>query len=248
MSQSPSIVIVPGAWHCPQHYTRLINGLNKANYDAVAVATPSYNSSPPHASWDQDAQAVRDVILEKLEKGQDVIAVGHSFGGVVMSEAVKGLGKKARTEQGQTHLGQMKPQSPEEEELERQRQEMAEKHGGMQLTEDGAIILPKDIIRDVFYNRCDPNDVQEALDLLGSFPPGPMAVPATYTAYLEIPSTYIVCDNDNALPAVVQERIIAEGKGAFDVERCEEGHSPFLSNPEFIVDCIRKAAGDIQNR
>lgn len=87
--------------------------------------------------------------------------------------------------------------------------------------------------------------MQEAFNLLGSFPPGPLSVPVTYTAYREIPSTYIVCENDNALPLLVQERMIAQGEGAFHVERCQEGHSPFLSNPEFVVGCIQRIAGDV---
>ena len=154
MSNSPAVVIVPGAWHCPKHYQHLINQLAKVNYTAVGVTLPSVNSSPPLASWDQDAQAVRQVIVENLDAGKDVIAVAHSFGGIAMSEAVKGLGKEARENrgskggvlrlvymcamalpEGQTHLGQTKPRTAEEEELERQRQQYGEKHGGMQFTE-----------------------------------------------------------------------------------------------------------------
>ncbi|KAE8409771.1 Alpha/beta hydrolase family-domain-containing protein [Aspergillus pseudonomiae] len=234
MSNTPTIIIVPGSWHCPKHYKYLIDGLAKFNYEAVGVTLPSVNSSPPHASWDQDAQAVREVIMKSLDSGNDVILVAHSFGGVAMSEAVKGLGKKAREEQGlkggvvrliymcamalpegQTHVGQIQPQTPEEEELERQRQELQEKYGGMRFTEDGAMLLDKEVIRDVFYNRCDPKDVDEAVDLLGSFPTGPLTVPVTYTAYREIPSTYIVCENDKALPVSYQERMIAQGDGVF---------------------------------
>lgn len=72
-----------------------------------------------------------------------------------------------------------------------------------------------------------------------------MAVPATYSAFLEFPCTYIKCKNDRALPVSVQGRMIAQAEGAFDVEECEEGHSPFMSNPGFIVECLRRAAGDI---
>lgn len=154
MPNSPAVVIVPGAWHCPQHYQHLINQLAKFNYTAIGVILPSVNSSPPLASWDQDAQAVRQVIMENLDAGKDVIAVAHSFGGIAMSEAVKSLGKEAREKrglkqgvlrlvymcamalaEGQTHLGQTKPRTPEEEELERQRQEYGEKHRGMQVIE-----------------------------------------------------------------------------------------------------------------
>ncbi|KAB8226261.1 Alpha/beta hydrolase family-domain-containing protein [Aspergillus novoparasiticus] len=236
MSNNPTVVIVPGSWHCPKHYKYLIDGLAKFNYEAVGVTLPSVNSSPPHASWDQDAQAVREVIMKSLDNGNDVIAVAHSFGGVAMSEAVKGLGKEAREKrglkggvvrliymcamalpEGQTHVGQIQPQTPEEEELERQRQELQAKYGGMRFTEDGAMLLDKDVIRDVFYNRCDPKDVDEAVELLGSFPTGPLTVPVTYTAYREIPSTYIVCENDKALALSYQERMIAQGDGIFHI-------------------------------
>jgi pimeloyl-ACP methyl ester carboxylesterase len=150
---NPSIVLVPGAWHRPAHFQGLIDALAKVNYDAVGVTLPSVDSSPPLASWDQDAQAVRQIIMERLDAGKDVIVLAHSFGGIIMSEAVKGLGKKDRLAQGlkggivkliymcamalpegQTHIGQLIPQTPEEEEIERQRQELAAQFGGIEFT------------------------------------------------------------------------------------------------------------------
>lgn len=104
------------------------------------------------------------------------------------------------------------------------------------------MVLDKHICRIALYDDCDPEDADEAISLLGSFPIAPLAVPVTYTAYLEIPSTYIVCQNDRALPACVQERIVAQSNGSLKVERCSEGHSPFLSNPSYIVNFIRTVA------
>lgn len=150
----PVIVIVPGAWHRPQHFQHVIDRLNTLNYEAMGVTLPSVDSSPPHESWDQDAQAVRKVILEYLDAGKDVIGLAHSFGGVAMSEAVKGLGKEAREKQGlktgvvrlvymcamaipegQTHVAQIAPVTPEEEEIERHRQELMKEYGAMKFTE-----------------------------------------------------------------------------------------------------------------
>lgn len=150
---TPTVVIVPGAWHRPAHFLGLIDELAKVNYEAVAVTMPSVDSSPPLASWDQDAQAVRQAIMERLDADKDVIVLGHSFGGVAMSEAAKGLGKAEREAQslkggivkliymcamalpeGQTHIGQLIPQTPEEEEIERQRKEIEAKLGGLQMT------------------------------------------------------------------------------------------------------------------
>lgn len=149
----PVIVIVPGAWHRPKHYQKLIDALENVGYTAVGVNMPSVDSSPPHASWDQDAAEVRRVIMEYLDAGKDVIAIGHSFGGVAMSEAVKGLGKADREKQGlqgavirlvymcsmalpkgQTFLGQMVPATPEEEELDRQKKNFESQHKKMETT------------------------------------------------------------------------------------------------------------------
>lgn len=96
----PVIVIVPGAWHRPQHYKYIIEGLQKFHYEAVGVTLPTVDSNPPLTSWDKDAEAVRTEILKHLDAGKDIIVIAHSYGGLVMSEAVRGLGKKAREEQG----------------------------------------------------------------------------------------------------------------------------------------------------
>ncbi|KAK5791351.1 hypothetical protein VI817_006660 [Penicillium citrinum] len=258
----PAIVIVPGAWHKPQHYHYVIDGLRALGYEAEGVDLPSIDSNPPHSTWKYDAEEIRRVIMRHLDVGRNVITVAHSFGGVAMSEAVKGLGQEKREKQGlkasvlhlvymcamalpkgQSYVGQMTPTTPEEEEIDKQRKELQQKHGGVQVQPDGSTILNGDVCRAALYNDCDPFDTEKAVSLLGSFPSAPLAVPVTYTAYLEIPSTYIVCENDQALASCFQKRMVAQGNGALRVERCNEGHSPFLSNPTYIVDCILRAAG-----
>jgi hypothetical protein len=55
----------------------------------------------------------------------------------------------------------------------------------------------------------------------------------THAAYKYIPSTYLICDNDQAAPPQYQELFarIANSK----VERCSAGHSPMLSQTEMLV-------------
>jgi pimeloyl-ACP methyl ester carboxylesterase len=62
-----------------------------------------------------------------------------------------------------------------------------------------------------------------------------------------IPSTYIVCTNDMAIPLAGQEGMIAKAKElaptSFDViERSDAGHSPFVSQPEWLTEKLIKAA------
>jgi hypothetical protein len=150
----PVIVIVPGAWHRPRHYHHLNEGLEPLGYEAIGVTMPSVDSHPPHPSWDQDAAAVREVITKQLDAGRDVVVVAHSFGGVAMSEAVKGLGKKAREEQGlkggvvrlvymtamampagQNYVGQLAPKTPEEEAEAQKKEELNKQVEGIKYTE-----------------------------------------------------------------------------------------------------------------
>lgn len=69
----------------------------------------------------------------------------------------------------------------------------------------------------------------------------------TYAAWRHIPSTYLLCDGDNAIPPALQESMVETVKAAgvpITVERCQAGHSPFLSVPEVVVGMIRRAAGE----
>ncbi|MEU1785122.1 alpha/beta hydrolase [Streptomyces sparsogenes] len=50
----------------------------------------------------------------------------------------------------------------------------------------------------------------------------------TRAAWRTVPSTYVLCERDKALPPALQERMSAR---AGHVERLNTGHSPFLSAP-----------------
>lgn len=52
-----------------------------------------------------------------------------------------------------------------------------------------------------------------------------------------------MCEKDNALPLAAQEGLLASTDVEFDVVRCNAGHSPFVSQPQFVADAIRRAAG-----
>jgi len=63
-----------------------------------------------------------------------------------------------------------------------------------------------------------------------------------------IPSTYIMSENDQALPLPAQEGMIDQAHKmearSFDViERCSASHSPFISQPEWLAEKLIKAAG-----
>lgn len=70
----------------------------------------------------------------------------------------------------------------------------------------------------------------------------------TVAPWKTIPSTYILCEEDQAIPIHGQEAMVAGAKQAapdsFDVvESCSAGHSPFLSMPDKVTEFLKRAAG-----
>jgi hypothetical protein len=66
----------------------------------------------------------------------------------------------------------------------------------------------------------------------------------TYTAWRDIPSTYLQCENDQAIVIGMQERMVSAAGGAFKTFKCGADHSPFQSEPELTARVIRRAAGE----
>lgn len=62
----------------------------------------------------------------------------------------------------------------------------------------------------------------------------------TRSSYLYIPSTYLICENDQAAPVQYQEMFAATVKAR--IERCNASHSPMLSQPVQLIETIIKDA------
>jgi pimeloyl-ACP methyl ester carboxylesterase len=85
------------------------------------------------------------------------------------------------------------------------------------------------------WSRLHP---RRAVSQLGYRSYASMRQPLTETAWRTIPSTYVSCERDNALPVAVQE-VLAER--ADDVQRLSTSHSPFLSQPAALARLIRRS-------
>lgn len=98
----PTIVLVPGAWHSPSHYTTLLTLLQRAGYPTTSSRLPSVGSPTPlTATAAQDAAFIRDkMLLPLLDSGTDVLLVLHSYGGIGGAAAAKGLSKVEREKEG----------------------------------------------------------------------------------------------------------------------------------------------------
>ena len=96
--------------------------------------------------------------------------------------------------------------------------------------------------RETFYNDLSDDEARMWISKLNKQATQSLLQPATWAAWRHVPSSYLVCGKDNAIPAFLQDMMIAQEGANFDVTRFEDcSHSPFLSRPEETAEFIRSS-------
>lgn len=71
------------------------------------------------------------------------------------------------------------------------------------------------------------------------------AAPATNAAYLELPASYLLCEDDQAFPLPVQQVMVERAKrkgGLIKTEKIKASHFPWLSRVDEVASYIRREA------
>lgn len=249
----PSFVIVPGALHTPDAYSLLIEQLQVHGYKVLAVALPSIGHDPSTfpKSGTADIVAVRAVIGECIAQGEDVVLLMHSLGGILGSEACKGLAKsETGNEAGVVRLffisGAFTPEAVHVG------QSMQGKVGGFETyvlfdAASGTMSADLEQATEYWWNDVSEQRVEEQKRLLGGvrMSAGITDFTTECAAWKWIPSTYLLTEGDRSLLPETQEWFTKqEGAEQMEVVRCEGGHCPWLSRTEEVVSAIRRAAGE----
>ncbi|CAG8398676.1 unnamed protein product [Penicillium salamii] len=254
----PTIVLVHGAWHTPANYQSYIDDLQAAGFTVHCPRLPTCNGSrPPNAEFSDDVAHVRSIITSCVERGERVLVIMHSYGGMVGTDAAQGLDLATRkvTSQpgGVIHLlylcaymliPGLTPQAIVEE------TNMTEKWLQMvEFAEDGTSLL-SDPSMACFSGLEEQSVVDKAVETLVRFPLGSGNAVTTGDAWRTVPSTYVRTSRDCAMvPAyqdLILERIEKEGVVPNVVE-FDTHHSVWISLPEEMVQMALKAAHDERN-
>jgi pimeloyl-ACP methyl ester carboxylesterase len=198
--------------------------------EATAIDLPSDHVAG--AGFADDVAAVR-AALDEMEA--PVTLVGHSYGGAVISEAgahpsVGHLVFLAAfaLDEGESLLANAAAQDPVAGAAPAVALSTAMRIEGEQVTVD------PDGARVAFYADC----AVQPVDRLVPHAMAPFATPVTKAAWSSVPSTYVVCTQDQAIHPDVQR---------FFAKRCtttielESSHSPMLSMPDRAAQVIRTA-------
>ncbi|WIX83457.1 alpha/beta hydrolase [Amycolatopsis carbonis] len=98
---------------------------------------------------------------------------------------------------------------------------------------------------EIFYGDVDPDLAQEAVSQLGYTSYSANVQKQTEVAWKTIPSTYVICEADNAFPPFAQD-LFAQRAGR--IHRMNTSHSPFLSQPAALAQFLRDelASADVR--
>ena len=214
------VLLVPGSWHGTWCWSDVIDRLTAAGADARAIELPSNDGASGLAD---DAAAVRDAIAAF---GERPVVVGHSYGGVAISEGAEGAAGLVylcafMLEAGEALVDAMQHQLPDWIEVD-------EQAGSHLATRTG----------EVLYGDCAPDVAAAAAARLTRQSVAAIATPQSSAAWKAVPSTYVVCTEDRAVPPPAQEAMSGR---AGTVHRLPSSHSPFFSKPDEVAEIVLAA-------
>ncbi|MEV0277397.1 alpha/beta hydrolase [Streptomyces sp. NPDC050610] len=220
----PTFLLVHGAWHRPTCWAPLQDALTADGWESRTVTLPSAGpQGTPSAGMYADAEEV-SAQLRRIPG--PVVVVGHSYGGFPVTQAAAGHPNVARI----VYLAAYVPEEGES---------IRGMHGAPQTDDlEGPAFAFADP-RPVLYQDVPDDMAERAIGELVEQSLRSFHEPITQAAWRTVPSTYVLCEHDQALQPSMQEKM-AERAGA--VQRIATGHSPFLSAPAELAALLGRIA------
>ena len=208
-----SIMLIHGAWHGSWCWDFVEKGL-------INEGVETHSINLPFTGVEDDIASVSNAIDEI---DNQVILLGHSYGGIVIS----GAAEAKRNVDQLIYLSAILLKAGESMQLDGSK---------IQIDVDENLIssVKKSAAIQAFYADVDPNLAEASIELLRPFPivAGSKGIGE---AWREKHSTYIICREDEAIPPELQYDM---ARKADRIIEWECGHSPFLSKPKLMIDFL----------
>lgn len=239
------VVLVHGAWHGGWCFTKVVNALHELGVPVFAPDLPGHGSDPG-AFGDLAADAARvRLLLDDIDG--PVVLLGHSYGGLVISEAASDPTIAARirrlvylcatvTEPGKTFFD-----VPADNSRSLLRPLIVMADGGLSTID----VSDRAAIKAAFFADCSDADVSYAVKNLGKQPMSNLGCAVSGDPLATIPATYMRCTQDRVIPIEVQDALIASASPtalALEIVTLASSHSAFLSRPSELADQLATLA------
>jgi pimeloyl-ACP methyl ester carboxylesterase len=230
-------ILVHGAWHGGWCWHRIVARLQRASHRLLApdLLSLGRDRTPPGAvsleSWTDQIAALAQ------SEPEPIVLVGHSRGGIVLSEVAERIPEHIRTlvyvtafllESGRS-LQDAAVQDPES--LVPPAMIIADDHQSASIRQSA--------VREAFYGQCSDDHVALAQSLLTPEPLAPLATPVhtTATRFGSVPRVYVECTRDRAITHSAQRRMQAAVPCRERIT-LEADHSPFFCCVEELASVL----------
>ncbi|RDA91792.1 hypothetical protein CP533_2828 [Ophiocordyceps camponoti-saundersi (nom. inval.)] len=244
-----AVLIITGHGHVPEHYSRVTSLLQKKGIRTICECLPTINHPlPPFKTIYDDIRFIKDIVSNEVGKGTRLTVLCHSYGGMIASAA---LGEFAFTTDaadkgGVTSIVFMTAFiASENGSVAGLLGDETELPSALGRRPDGSCWVPDPVY--FFYNDLSGEDAEWAAGLYVSGCPASSLldrIPGERVAWRSIPSTYIVCEADCAIPLQLQRGMLASARDQgvkFDEYSIQSGHSPFINKPAEIAEIVINA-------
>jgi pimeloyl-ACP methyl ester carboxylesterase len=235
-----TIVIVHGAWSSARDLKYVEAELKKSGNEVITVNLPGHgDDNTPVSSLTM--QGYVDAVKKAIGTKKDITLVGHSFGGMVISETAEQIPGQIKK---LIYLCAFLPKDGES--LFSISAADKETHIGQYIQPDekaGVVGIAKDGILD-FFAADAPKKIADAL--VANFKPeplGPLATPVALTAanFGKINKVYIFTEYDHAIGLTLQKSMAA-GANVTKTYSLPTSHTPFFSQPAIVASILSQEA------
>ncbi len=238
-----TFVLVHGAWHTGEHFEAVAAPIREAGH---TVHLPTLAGNRPDDSRVTSLENAIQSLLDYFDQHEltDVVLMGHSYGGMVITGAADRLGAarirrlvywNAFVPRNGDCLNDLVP--PHYVDLFQQIQQP-----------DGGVMLPWPIWREAFINDADEALARQAYDSLNPHPYNTFAdqiVLQADPAEFKMGKSYINCVQDTALPhSLGWHPRLSERLGLFRYVAASGSHEMCFTDPVGLAQAILKAGAD----
>ncbi len=239
-------LLVHGAWHGAWCWDKVIPLLQARGHKAIAIDLPGHGHDIGRTSDISLDDYVNEIVKTANDQKGQVILVGHSMAGIVISQAAEKLGAKKIS--ALIYLDAFLPRNGESLfSLVDATLKQLQPNASRKPTLVENIIMSEDhktnsvnpeMAAQIFYHDCSEEDKKFALARISKEPIAPLATPLRLTdvVYGVIPKYYILCTESKDMDKTFLSTHVPCKK----VYKLASSHSPFFSLPEKLVEILNE--------
>ncbi|KAF7192998.1 hypothetical protein HII31_05643 [Pseudocercospora fuligena] len=239
MSSSPTIIIVPGAWHRQFHIQPFLDEITRRGHRVQCVPLRNSYTDLPRPSWEDEVTHISRPIQHEINAGRDVCVLLHSYAGIPGSEALNRIVRAGGLEE-----------QPGKGRLVRAiffsaftfpagfvvdtKMFVGPDHPEFSIGDDGLAYHSKPY--EAFFNDLSREDAQPYVDQIKPYYYILGGGQISSDDWKRIPRTIIGAKNDLSITKAALEQMWAEFRD--EMQWIETGHTPFPAKPKYMADVI----------